>query len=758
MTGRIPNPARARRPPDRLSSLAFGNKSPVGNLFSKFSWLVSFSSRYGVSVLYGKNKESKENRLPLWVRLFLFCAVLFSDSVFSEDNPPSESSPVKVVAKTSGGKQPDNFRKNPSGFQTSIDLDQYNARYTNLPDVLEREAGIRIRRYGGLGSYSTLSLRGTNPNQSRIYIDGVPFNNTQGGEVNLADLPFDNLQSIEVYRSGAPVGFSGSAIGGSVNLVTRSGGGPPKTRINIGAGSFNTGKGTLTHTGNYGGIGTSLFFLGEKSDQNFSYLNNHGTTLVNPWDDTVDKRRNAQYERTAGMIGLNGEIGNTKIKFWNDLNYRFHGIPGPASNQTLQVHRRYLKNTSSIGTDTKGLFDGLLRIETRAFTTFANDDLFDPKSEFSKGTPNSSAITRQSGIQFTPTFYLLDYHQILRFHFGLEKETFDRTRSTVQNVDMKYEPGKSRTYTTVQIEDEIRFFEGKLVLTPGVSWDTYKDRFQTDEPWYRREDPLASSTKTTRFSNPKTGLLWKILEKEEYGLDFKANISKQNRIPSFLELFGEVGTIIANDSLKPEKSDNGDLGFTGKYKKGNWSTSTTVSYFRKRIRDMILFLPNSQFTLRPENVDSARIDGAEFSHKTEYKGWKFLVEYTYQEAINTSPAPYLNGKYLPLRPRHEISSTLAYRTKRWELGFEGVYVGAVFKDRTNEYVNYQPARQIWNAYLTLVLYTSTEETEKDSKEEKSPRELLLSLDLRNMGDKRVEDIVGYPLPGRNWFLTLSGRF
>ncbi|GBF38282.1 TonB-dependent receptor [Leptospira johnsonii] len=699
--------------------------------------------------------HKRPKRIGKILHLGLF---LFSIQIFSQENQKTETSTVKVVGKTSSNSQPENFRKNPTGFQTSIDLDQYSARYTNLPDVLEREAGVRIRRYGGLGSYSTLSLRGTNPNQTRIFIDGVPFNNAQGGEVNLADLPFDNLQSIEVYRSGAPVGFSGSAIGGSVNLVTRTGSGPPKTRVNIGAGSFNTGKGSITHTGTYGGIGTSVFLLGEKSDQNFSYLNNHGTLLVNPLDDTIDRRRNAQYERTSGMLGLSGDIGATKIKFWNDLNYRFHGIPGPASNQTQQVHRRYLRNTSSLGTDTKGLFDGLLRLETRAFTSFTNDDLFDPKSEFSKGTPNSTAHMGQSGFQITPTLYLLEYYQILKFHAGVERETFERSRSTPQNIDLKYEPGKTRTYTTFQVEDEFRFLDGKLVLTTGVSWDSYRDKFQSDEPWYRKQNPFASSIKTTEFSNPKTGLLWRFWEKENYSLEFKSNIARQYRIPSFLELFGEVGTIIANDSLKPERSENADAGITGKYKNGELKSNITISYFRKRIKDMILFIPNSQFTLRPENVDSARIDGAEVSHKTEYKGWKFLLEYTYQEAINTSPAPYLNGKYLPLRPKHEISGTVAYRGKTWELGFEGVYVGAVFKDRTNEYVNYQPARQIWNAYLTLVLYSFPEEEDPTKKGEKTPKELLLSIDVRNMGDKRVEDIVGYPLPGRNWFITLSGRF
>lgn len=692
--------------------------------------------------------------------LFFIPSVVFPQT--TADPEKKENKPIEVIGKTDNKDTPENFRKNPTGFQTSIDLDQYKSRYTSLPDVLEREAGVRIRRYGGLGSYSTLSLRGTNPNQSRIYIDGVPFNNTQGGEVNLADLPFENLQSVEVYRSGAPVGFTGSVIGGSVNLVTRAPGGPPKTRVNIGGGSYNTGKASIAHSATYGGIGASLFFLGEKSDQNFPYLNPHGTILVNPLDDTIDRRKNAQYERTSGMVGLDGEIGKTKIKFWNDLNYRMHGIPGAASNQTRQVHRKYLRNTSSLTTNTKGLLGGILQLETRVFGSFSDDNLYDPKSEFSSGTPNSTANMRQFGGHLIPTFYLLDYFQILRIHAGMEKESFERSRSTITNIDLKYEPEKFRNYTTLRIEDEIRLFKDKLILTPGIAWENYLDRFQSDEPWYRRENPFASGDKKTAFTNPKAGILIKIIDNANWGFDLKGNIAKQNRIPSFLELFGEVGTILPNEKLKPEKSQNTDGGVVLRYSQKDLKSQTSVSYFRRRIQDMILFLPNSQFTLRPENVDSAKIDGVEVSQKTEYNHWKLLFDYTYQKAINTSQALYLNGKTLPLRPLHELSSTIAYKADKWELGVEGVYVGAVFKDRTNEYVNYQPSRQIWNLYYTQTLYQreieiGSEET-RDAKKDKGIQELLLSFDFRNIGDKRVEDIVGYPLPGRNWHVTLSGRF
>ena len=153
--------------------------------------------------------------------LFLCMGFLLGPNLlYGQETPKKEPETIEIKANVNPSSQNSNFSKNPTGFQKEIHLDSANTRYTSLPDILNREAGVRIRQYGGLGSYSTLSLRGTNPNQSKIYWNGVPINNSLGGEINLADLPFDNLEKIEIYKSGTPAGFSGSAIGGSINLVS----------------------------------------------------------------------------------------------------------------------------------------------------------------------------------------------------------------------------------------------------------------------------------------------------------------------------------------------------------------------------------------------------------------------------------------------------------------------------------------------------------------------------------------------------------
>jgi iron complex outermembrane receptor protein len=228
------------------------------------------------------------------------------------------------------------------------------------------------------------------------------------------------------------------------------------------------------------------------------------------------------------------------------------------------------------------------------------------------------------------------------------------------------------------------------------------------------------------------------------------NISKDFRIPTFLELFGERGSIVGNTKLKPEQSRSGDFGFFLNAKPNEaWKIESEISFFQKRIYDMILFLPNSQFTLRPENVDEALIRGIDTSQKIVWnKGLKLNLNYTYQDAKNVSDSPTLNGKYLPLRSKSQVSSLLSYFGNWGEVGFEYQFIGANFRDRTNEYLGYLPARQFVNFYLNYIPYKNIE----------TGNEFNIGFEIRNLTNTRVEDLVGYPLPGRSYYLTGSYRF
>ncbi|GBF50280.1 cobalamin receptor protein [Leptospira ryugenii] len=679
------------------------------------------------------------------ILFFLIFHVAFAQS--------KETETIEVKSESNTIKQNPNFAKNPSGVQKEILLDAAKNRYLSLPDILEREAGLRVRQYGGLGSYSTLSIRGANPNQTRVYWNGIPLNQSEGGEINLFDLPFDNLQKIEIYKSGTPAGFSGSSIGGSINLVSQTETKKPQTRINLQGGSFRSIKGTISHSNRFENGSYFFHALGEKSDQNFSYLNNKGTLLFNTFDDTIDRRRNAQYEKAGFTGNINYQLGKTNLQFLNDFIYRNQGLPGPGNRQTESVERKFTKNSTALATKTSEFIWENVSLETKLYLNQSRDHLFDPRSEFSSGLPNSLTDIKQYGFQVSPIIYLPKYSQILRFSANAEQEFFDRQRKRNNDETESKDPKRRRDFQTFHIQDEIRLLKERLFLVPQVRFDRYVDQFGRDTASLRNQlnDPLTDQFfKRTNFTNPSIGLKWILWKEDNREFGLMANTSKDYRIPSFIELFGERGTIVGNTNLRPEISRNSDVGFFFRSLLSNqWKVDTEISHFRKKIYDMILFIPNSQFTLRPENIDSASVQGFETSNQITWnKGLKFNFQYTYQNAINLSQSTLLNGKYLPLRPKNQVSALIGYFNDKVDTGFEYLFIGANYRDRTNEYFGYLPARQIYNFYFTYIPFKDTEQG----------KELLFTFEIRNLTDKKVEDLVGYPLPGRSYYFTGSYRF
>ncbi|MCB1155945.1 MAG: TonB-dependent receptor plug domain-containing protein [Leptospiraceae bacterium] len=468
------------------------------------------------------------------MRIFIYIIILIILSpLWADENPEvKETEKVRVVGK----KDKDEYEslegteKNPSGFSSVIPLEDTKDKYNSIDEVLEKESGLRVRRYGGLGAYSTLSIRGANPNQVKFYIDGVPINNNVGGEINLAELPFENLESIEVHKSGSSYGLSSSSVGGAVNLKTRKGKKKKKeSRILLGGGSFHTIKGTVSHYDNTGeDLGYGFLASSEKSDGDFRFRNDNGTPVINTYDDYDDIRKNSWYERSAVSGTVNLKKGNTEYKLFNDFLYRMYGLPGQ-SNRTEKVKRKYLRNTSALGSTSKGIGFDNLNLSTRLYYTGMRDQLFDPKEEITYSEPNSRADIQQYGIHLLPEIYLLSYHQILRFMFGLERETFKNDKRNTDDKIVEKLPRKFRSHDLVQLEDEFRFFKKRLRIIPSYKWEIYHDRYNENilkKDYYNLAEKDSS---IQRLTSKKLGGL--IVPYKEKHLEFawKANVSEEYR-------------------------------------------------------------------------------------------------------------------------------------------------------------------------------------------------------------------------------------
>jgi len=110
----------------------------------------------------------------------------------------------------------------------------------SLTQAIDRTNGIRIREEGGVGSDFDLSINGMSGNSIRYFLDGMPLD-AKGTGMTLSNLPVNIIDRIEIYKGVIPASFGSDALGGAINIITnrRS---SDFLDVSYGLGSFHTHK------------------------------------------------------------------------------------------------------------------------------------------------------------------------------------------------------------------------------------------------------------------------------------------------------------------------------------------------------------------------------------------------------------------------------------------------------------------------------------------------------------------------------------
>jgi len=137
------------------------------------------------------------------------------------------------------------------------------AQATDVADILSRTAGIEIARTGGPGQPASLFIRGGNSNYTLVLIDGVRVNEGALGLPALNNITPEMIERIEVVEGPRSTLYGPDAIGGVVNIITRTPG-PARLDAEVGGGSFGTvqGGGTLRGEGRIDGAPVGIVVTG----------------------------------------------------------------------------------------------------------------------------------------------------------------------------------------------------------------------------------------------------------------------------------------------------------------------------------------------------------------------------------------------------------------------------------------------------------------------------------------------------------------
>lgn len=182
------------------------------------------------------------------------------------------------------------------------------AGQSTLVELLQTQPGVEISSNGGPGASASVYLRGANAGHTLVLIDGMRVGSATTGSTALENIPLDQIERIEILRGPASHLYGSDAIGGVIQIFTRSGKGTPAANFSAGIGSFNTQTLSAGFGGEFGDNRFSIQAGHRESDGISSYA--PGNPSYSGQNQDKDGHRNTNLSiKLARTLAAGHEIG-----------------------------------------------------------------------------------------------------------------------------------------------------------------------------------------------------------------------------------------------------------------------------------------------------------------------------------------------------------------------------------------------------------------------------------------------------------------
>lgn len=606
------------------------------------------------------------------------------------------------------------------GFATVLDAASWTAGASSASEFLARAVGLSVRETGGIGAYSTLSLRGSSASQVPVYLDGVLLNPPDRGAADLGAIDPTDLERVEIYRGTAPLVLGGASLGGAVHLFS---GRSNRTRGSFSAASY--GSYAFDLRGGRSGRRTRLrwHLRALRSAGDWEYLDDRGT-LYNPHDDRRVRRTNNDLRGRALDLEVDRSLGSGRLRWKFLSDWRERGLPGLATVVSDDARSASLTGQSRVEWTRDRTRPG--RFRSAGFhlhldeqsTTDLDGDLGGGPSDrrdrvFSVGADIGGALG-----PLRPRSWRLETRWArLRSHDGAQQQAEGAPQT--------------RWTSAVALQPSGRVLGGRAQWSLGARLEWTHERRHS----VTTGAGLPTGTARTQDRLSPTlqgGLRWSIADE----LHLKVDLGVYERMPTLLELFGDRGTVLGNAELRPERGTNRDLGLV--WARPEQGRRLSVAVFDNDAFDLIAFVPINPAAARAFNLGRASIRGLEVAVDFGRFGpWSLRANFTRLLTEDLSERSYARGAPLPGRPGYEFyleqglhTGRLAHALRLTALGQDYLETGA--RSRI-------PSRALWGWQTALPLH----------------ERWALVVRADNLGNAEVFDLWGHPLPGRRLQITLE---
>jgi len=494
-------------------------------------------------------------------------------------------------------------------------LTEQDIRKSGAPDVptlLRSLPGVEVVQSGGLGSQSSIFMRGTNSDQVLVLIDGVRVNSATLGTTALEHIMLDDVERIEVVRGNVSSLYGSEAIGGVIQIFTKQGHGAPVFNASAGVGSHDTQRLAAGFSGEENGTSFSVNAGRVKTD-GVSAMNPLLVPNANPNNNGYDNNTldaqvkhafNADHALTATLFSTRGNIS------YDDA----YGLPTDLNNLVENIDKFSLASDDQLSQ----MWHSMVRLAQGT----------DDSHSYTNGVQNSRFQTQNNQFTWQNNLKIAEGQQLslAAEHLGQEVTSttlFSQTSRNVNSLMGDY----TGQYGAQQVQLNLR-------------QDNYSD-----------------------FGTANTGLLG-------YGLSFadrwRATVTVSNafKAPTFDDMYWPLQYgYQGNPNLKPERSRNQEIGL---HYAANDQRVDAV-YFDNRISDLINI--NATYSSMI-NIDQAQITGQELSYAGDFGTNHLNANATFQNPRDTA-----TGLVLQHRAKVFASLAASHDFRALNLGAEVHYSG-----------------------------------------------------------------------------------
>lgn len=507
----------------------------------------------------------------------------------------------------------------------------------SVAEILAKQPGIQFYSNGGPQTQAGVFLRGANPNQTLVLIDGMRVNSITSGATNWNAIDPSVIERIEVVRGAASSLYGSDAIGGVVNIITRGSGEDQPLRAwgNIGYGTYDTFKSSLGLSGAGNGWDYALS-AGMASSSGFNATNRQSGSY-NPDRDGYEQH------------SLSGSLG-----------YRW----SPGHHIGLTAYNSYIDGDFDMG-------DGALPVHS---------------------------ITRQQAYTLTSTDDITDYWQsVLRFGFSKEHNdsrsfggayTFGSLqRSYTWQNNLRLSQRQNVSVILERLEERPDALSSYTVNRRDTNSAGLVYRADIDRHHIQAS---VRNDNITGYGNQVTGgVAYDFDLNDEWTIGVSGNTGF--RAPTFADLYYPFeqyywngfpsGSFSGNPELKPEKSRNIEARL-------QYKTDTTrlgMVVYQNKIRDLINgYSCDLNFDCTAKNVDRATIRGITLTAEHSYGNTTVRASADFMNPRNDRPIDGESGSRLVRRAKQAYMLGVEHRLHGLAVGAEYQFTGKRYEDAANQ--------------------------------------------------------------------------